>query len=102
MRNHIDPIRTKKLITVRYEDLRSDVLRSGDEGFIENRGLVIFLRNGMLGWVEAWSRCSVPTGEYERVQQEENRTDIPMDLRGQVVQLLTNMAIGIRKEVAVN
>jgi len=90
------------MLRVRYEDLRTDVLRSSDERYVKNQSMVLFLRSGMLGWMESWSRCTVGKGELEGVKQPEKQRNIPIDFRDKVVELLTTMIIGIRKEVVVN
>jgi hypothetical protein len=45
----------KEILTQSYEDLRDSILRH-KMALMSPRGLTLFLRQGMAGWIEAWSR----------------------------------------------
>ena len=89
----------KDILNARYEELRDDVLNSYSKNARKNQGLVLFLRQGMIGWLKAWSKCSPPECTVEDRKQEYAYQDLPYDLRAQVVILITNMALNICREV---
>jgi hypothetical protein len=81
-----------------YEELRRQVRGEwgGRRGAL---GLALFIRQGMKGWMEAWSHCLLggvamklqnPSGPEERV---------PRDLHAEVVTILASMALHRRPEV---
>lgn len=88
----------KGILHARYEELRDDVLNSYSKNARKNQGLVLFLRQGMIGWLKAWSKCSLPECTVEDSKQEYACQDLPYDLRAQVVILITNMALNMCRE----
>jgi hypothetical protein len=92
----------KTMIHRRYEELRCDVVQSEPGCFVRNRGLALFLRSGMLGWMEAWLQCKVVREQAEKRDVENPRQELPRDVRGQLVLLLANMAMQRREEVMVS
>lgn len=90
----------KSILNARYEDLRNDVLHSLPEIGKQSQGLVLFLRQGMIGWLNAWSKCS-PPHTVEDKKEEYAYQDLPVDLRAQVANVLTNMTLNFCREVAV-
>jgi len=82
-------------LAARYEQLRSDALScSAGRG----QGLVLFLRQGMLAWMRAWSGCSVSP---EPRSSPPPRTDsiLPPDVRGQMTTVLAAMILERQQEV---
>lgn len=90
----------KSILNTRYEDLRNDVLHSFPEIGNQSQGLVLFLRQGMICWLNAWSKCS-PSHTVEDKKEEYAYQDLPVDLRAQVTNVLTNMTLNFCREVAV-
>ncbi|MDL1985471.1 MAG: hypothetical protein LWX54_15045 [Deltaproteobacteria bacterium] len=90
----------KSILNARYEDLRNDVLHSFPEIGKQSQGLVLFLRQGMIGWLNAWTKCSPPR-TVEDKKEEYAYQDLPVDLCAQVANVLTNMTLNFCREVAV-
>lgn len=83
-------------LAAQYEQLRSDALRApGDRG--GGLGLVLFLRQGMLPWMRAASRC---TSERQSVSSLPPRAEaiLPLEIRGQITFVLAAMIVGLRQE----
>lgn len=89
----------KGILNARYEELRIDVLNSYKKNAKKSQGLVLFLRQGMIGWLEAWSKYTSPADTVEDRREEYTNYDLPYDLRAQVAIVLTNMALNICREV---
>ena len=87
------------MIRARYEDLRADVLRHDSNAFVHSRGLAIFVRSGMLGWMDAWLQCKSLNRHPENNSDNIVRHELPLDVRSQLVLVLANMAIRTREEV---
>ena len=81
----------------RYEELRQQALGRWERGS-GGRGFALFLRQGMKGWMEAWSRCvpEIPTCPLRGYSREEI---VPLDLRAEVVMVLTGMVLREGQEV---
>jgi hypothetical protein len=90
----------KSTLNARYEDLRNDVLHSFPEIGKQSQGLVLFLRQGMIGWLKAWSKCS-PPNTVEEKKEEYVYQDLPVDLHAQVAIVLTNMTLNFCREAVV-
>jgi hypothetical protein len=79
-----------------YEQLRSDALHTaGARG--GGLGLVLFLRQGMLPWMRAASRC---TRERQPVLSPPARAEaiLPLEIRNQITIVLAAMIVGQRQE----
>lgn len=88
----------KSIVNARYEELRSDVLHSYPKNMRQSQGLVLLLRQGMIGWLKAWSKCASPVHTIEDRREEYIHQDLPYDLRTQVAIVLTNMALNTCRE----
>ena len=62
----------KGILNARYEELRDDVLNSYSKNERKNQGIVLVLRQGMIGWLR------VP-GPGARRDREEDRTPAAAD-----------------------
>jgi hypothetical protein len=82
-------------LAAQYEQLRSDALRAAGGG--GGLGLVLFLRQGMLPWMRAASRC---TSERPPVSSPPPRAEaiLPLEIRSQITLVLAAMIVGRRKE----
>lgn len=49
----------------RYEALRSAALGGATTAAANARGLALFMRRGMAGWMRAWRSCAAPPRECE-------------------------------------
>ena len=83
-------------LAAQYEQLRSDVL-SCPVSRGHGPGLVMFLRQGMLCWMRAWSRC---TGCPPARPSPPLRTDtiLPLEIRSQITAVLAAMIVGQQQE----
>lgn len=59
-RSSIEPFPTE-----RYEALRGAALGAATTAAPHARGLALFMRQGMVGWMRAWSSCTAPPRECE-------------------------------------
>ena len=82
----------------RYEEMRGQVLRPEGRGS-GGQGLTLFLRQGMKGWMDAWSRCRVAGPPKAPIQSSLVDGVVPWDLRAEVVAILAGMALSIRPEI---
>jgi len=83
-------------LAAQYEQLRSDALRSpGGRGC--GLGLVLFLRQGMLPWMRAASRC---TSERQPRSSLPPRVEtiLPLEIRNQITIVLAAMIVGQQQE----
>jgi len=81
-------------LAAQYEQLRSDALHSpGSRGY----GLVLFLRQGMLPWMRAASRC---TSERQPRSSLPPRAEtiLPLEVRNQITIVLAAMIVGQQQE----
>jgi hypothetical protein len=83
-------------LAAQYEQLRSDALRSPD-GRGCGLGLALFLRQGMLSWMRAASRC---TGDGRPRSSRPARADtiLPLEIRSQITIVLAAMIVGQQQE----
>lgn len=76
----------------RYEQLRNDVLsQAADGGF----GLVLFLRQGMTGWIRtsACARTPVPAVAGRSTQPWDAVSPLPGEVRSQAAVILAGMLL---------
>jgi hypothetical protein len=83
-------------LVAHYEQLRSDALNySGGRG--HGLGLIVFLRQGMLSWMRAWSRYSVdPLPSSTPPAQGD--TTLPVEIRSQITVILAAMIVGQQQQ----
>jgi hypothetical protein len=83
-------------LAAQYEQLRSDALHSSS-GRGCGLGLVLFLRQGMLPWMRATSRC---THERQPRSSPPPRagTILPLEIRDQITIVLAAMIVGQQQE----
>jgi hypothetical protein len=85
---------------MRYEELREQALSSS----VDQRatwGLTLFLRRGLVAWMQAWPETSSPEPRSEEParQQPEVAMHFSAQLRDQVVSVLVNMFLHKQEEV---
>ena len=84
-------------LAAHYEQLRSDAF-SYSVGRGHGPGLVLFLRQGMLSWMRAWSRCT--SGPEPRCSTPPYTDAIlPLEVRSQITTVLAAMILGQQQEV---
>ena len=81
-----------------YEDLRRQVLSQTGVGR-GGRGLVLFLRQGMKAWMDAWLGCVTAGPTKVSLQSNSIGFVVGWDLRGEVAAILAGMALSIGQEM---
>jgi hypothetical protein len=89
----------KSTINDRYEDLRREAMRPCAMESGRSQGFGVFSLQGMIGWLQAWSRCTIPVPSEKEKSEDCIQQNLPIDLHGQVAILLANMAINVWQEV---
>jgi len=89
---------SKDMLSAQYEDLRSVVLCSSPRHMRKSQGLSLFLRQGMIGWLKGWSRCSFRPQRVKDGREGYNYQELPFDLRGQITIVLANMVLNVCRE----
>ena len=82
-----------------YEQLRRDALGNWAIEGMKGKGLVLFLRHGMLAWILAWSECAIVDSASKNECEVSDRYLMPEDIRYQTAVLLATMAVHVRREV---
>ena len=80
-------------LTPAYEALRAQA--TGEVAAVTPRGLALFLAAGFPDWMKAWVALA-PAGP--KAAAAPHRQEPPVGLSGQVVQLLTEMALGCQRK----
>ena len=81
-----------------YEALRAQAT-GGYPGIAASRGLALFLRQGMPGWMLAWSDCALVTRTTAPRSPDDKRNKLLDSLRAEVSMLLVSMALRTQQEV---
>lgn len=87
-----------QVMVERYEDLRCQVLGEG-MGRGGNAGLALFVRQGMAGWMRAWSDCQQPDDGGSAGSGPSDEL-LPRNIEPEVVMVLAGMALNLYQEVA--
>ena len=77
-------------LALRYEELRQQAFRGTAAGF----GYALLLHQGLRACIEAWSRCMPEPARP--VEPFPGHSVLPLPVRGEVVALLANLALGAR------
>lgn len=80
-----------------YEELRKQALGTG----VKNQGglgLALLMRQGVKSWMDAWPRRA-PEVSVRPFPEPSREEIVPLDLRAEVVMILTGMALSGRPEV---
>jgi len=83
----------------RYEDLRRQGLSQKGVGH-GGRGLVLFLRQGMKAWLDAWSCCFIARPTRGPMESDAMGSVVPWNLRGEVAVILAGMALSVGQEMS--
>lgn len=89
-------------LIARYEVLRRQAL--GGVG-VQSQGMALFVRRGMVAWMQAWSQCAVPLASPAPVRPQPPDDQglcpmqlLPVQLHADVATLLASMVLFIRQE----
>ena len=80
--------------TTGYESLRRAVIEGGGA---RELGFALVIRQGMAGWIRAWSACPVPARAAAAPTRGPGIT-VPAGVRREVTHLLVTMALGVTQE----
>lgn len=78
----------------RYEELRCQALGEVGRGL----GMVLFLREGMKAWMEAWMNSTPSTAERAPASRGASIA-VPEVIRNEAILVLVEMALGVQQEV---
>ena len=81
--------------TAGYESLRRAVLEGG--GGERELGFALLIRQGMAGWIRAWSAGPAPARPAAGPMLGPGIA-VPAGVRGEVTHLLVTMALGLTRE----
>lgn len=82
-------------VLLHYESLRSQVLRKPGALPERNLGLALFVRQGMLAWIETCHQCIPANATLE----EQTETPVaPYETRPEMIRVLANMTLLNLKE----
>lgn len=81
-------------LAAQYEQLRSDAL-SCPVSHGNGLGLGVFVRQGMLGWMRAWSRCTEGPPPRPSAPPQTD-TILPLEIRSQITIVLAAMIVGLQ------
>jgi hypothetical protein len=93
------PVGNADMVT-RYEELRRQALTPKSWGG-GTQGLALFLRQGMKGWMDAWSRCHIVEPAKALIDSRSAEEVVPRNLHAEVVTILAAMALSIGTETRV-
>jgi hypothetical protein len=80
-------------LVAHYEQLRSDALSYSAGGRGHGLGMIVFLRQGMLSWMRAWSRYSGGSLSPSPPPAQGDTT-VPVEIRSQITTILAAMIVG--------
>ena len=81
-----------------YEELRQEALYTSVKCYRRSQGLALFIRKGMIAWIEAWTNCTSSLLPVKREKGNHLERNLPLDLHTEVAILLSNMALSVFKE----
>jgi len=86
---HLD----KDSVKERYEELRHEVLSQEEKGLLYSKGLALFIRQGMVGWMQVWSQCAVYAEAVKEEHEKTGRDSEFTDARRQIIMIVANMVL---------
>ena len=84
----------REALITHYEDLRLQALGRG--GLSRGLGLALLRRQGMRSWIESWSKCALPTSQARDDSTGASAHSAPVELRGEITNILAGMAFSYR------
>ena len=90
VRKYLMGIESDDSTLLQYESLRSQVLNREGDFFQRGLGLTLFIRRGMLAWMEVCHRCT----PAESNQQERKETSIfAYSVTSEMVKVMANITL---------
>jgi len=88
----------REVLIGHYEDLRLQALER--DGQSRGLGLALLRRQGMRSWIESWSKCALPTSPVRNDSKAALVHSAPVELRGEITDILAGMALSYRSREA--
>jgi len=77
--------------SLRYESLRFQVLGKNEALRKGSLGLTLFIRQGMLAWINAWPKCAVAGSSPG--EQSNSPSILPYKIKSEVTKILANITL---------
>jgi len=84
-------------ISLQYEALRRNALTKQRGFYQRSLGLALFIRQGMLAWIEVCRRCT-PTSAIN--DQRQNRPAVAYEPTSEMIKIMANITLGILEGAA--
>jgi len=81
-----------------YEELRQEALYTSVKCHTRSQGLALFIRKGMIAWMEAWTNCTSSLLSVKKEEGNHLERNLPLGLHAEMAILLSNMALSVFKE----
>ena len=81
-----------------YEELRQEALYTSVKCYRRSQGLALFIRKGMVVWIQAWTNCTSSLLPVKKEEGNHLERNLPVNLHTEVAILLSNMALSVFKE----
>jgi len=80
---------------LQYESLRSQALKKEEVFSERSLGLALFIRQGMLAWIEMCNQCIPANSTFDR---QTKTIDLPYELKSEMIKVLANITLLNLKE----
>ena len=81
-----------------YEELRQEALYTSVKCYRRSQGLALFIRKGMIAWIEAWTNCTSSLLSVKKEEGNHLERNLAVNLHSEMAILLSNMALSVFKE----
>jgi len=90
LRYSVSDIESDDRVLSHYESLRSQVLKKQGALPERNRGLALFIRQGMLAWIQICHKCIPESSTFD----EPTQTPVaPYEVRSEMIKVLANITL---------
>ena len=96
MANRPTNIESLDSLLPQYESLRLQVLRKEEEFSARSLGLALFIRQGMLAWMEMYHQC-IPVVE-EILDTQPETPSLPYETKSEMIKVMANITLFNLKE----
>lgn len=77
--------------SLRYESLRFQLLGNNEAHRKGSLGLALFIRQGMLAWINAWHTCALANSSP--CEQTNPRSILPYKIQSELTKVLANITL---------
>jgi hypothetical protein len=91
LKSSVSDIESDDRALLHYESLRSQVLKKQETLLPEqNRGLALFMRQGMLAWIKICHKCIPESSTFD----EQTQTAVaPYEVKSEMIKVLANITL---------